>query len=590
MKKWIYRLLNNLSLLKKFELIFIFCVLLPILCSGMWFMISTNSRISKSEEENLNREHLRISEEVKNIFDTALKNANIVLADPNVAEFISHSYSSEREFYETLIESEMKGYFDRYTSLDDSFMAMTIYTDNYTITDCEVLCKLDDAKMNSIWYNTVKEVFEQVVVVPDEYRGYHGQSDDRTISLVKHQVYNGDDGKINGYIKIDINLNKLARKLNNKNENMFFYLYSEKNKCYVDPIKKVMFDYDTSIKDTVGEYDAFIVDTYISSGRYLSGWKLFGKCEWGYIKSMQRINMVITLLICAGFGLIALLLVYLIYVSNIDRIERLKQGMHDIVSENFNKIEGDCGSDEIADLICSYNDMTDRMNSLINNVYKLEIDNKSIETEKVKAELKYLQSQLNPHFIFNVLSAMHIEALKNGCKQLGDHIFGLASIIRRMLDWTDEFKPLYEEIDFVKTYLNLEKFRFGDKFAYEINADNEALEIKMPVMIVQPLIENSCRHGLQGKTGQRRLRLDVAKSGGILEIKVFDNGKGMTREALERLRSSLGTEDFDGHIGVKNIYKRLRLYFGDKANMEIDSAENEWTCVTLTIKIEESKA
>ncbi|MGM9937290.1 MAG: sensor histidine kinase [Candidatus Ornithomonoglobus sp.] len=580
----IIRILDNRSLLMKFVLIFVLCVMVPIIYSGIHYTTITNNWIMGSELENLERENGRIREEISQQFTTALSNANVILADSNISGIISKSYSGEREFYNSFVDGGMKGYFNRYLSLDDSFISMTIFTDNYTITDCDVFEKLGEIQKNTLWYQEMKDSGKRVTVVPDIYNGYHGQVDNKTISVIERERYIGENGSIYGYIKIDMNLAKLARKLDNKNSSMTFYLYNDTYKCYIDPVKKQLFTYDGSETEKADK-KVFTVDDKLSSGEYLSGWRVAGVCNLSEIQRQCRHNTISTILVCSAFGLLALLLVYLIYCSNTRRIELLKTGMKDMVNEKFNKITDDPGRDEIAELIHAYNYMTDRMSTLINDVYKLEMKNSSMEAESVKAELKYLQSQINPHFIFNVLSAMQIEALKNNCDELAEQIYGLARLMRRMIDWTDEFRPLSEEFDFIRVYLELEKFRFRDKFTYVINADSRALSHELPIMLVQPLIENSCRHGLQGKKGLREVALSASETDGILIIIVEDNGKGISSADLKKINESFEQKDFEGHVGLKNVRRRLKLYFGDKADMQVNSEENKWTRITIRISV-----
>ncbi len=581
----VMRLLDNLSLIGKFAIIFIVCIFLPLILSGLGITINNNNRIYNNEIGNLKREYQRISSDISNIFTTALRNANVIMSDSNIGGLICESYDNERDFYNTLIYRDLKWYFNKYTSPNNSITDMTIYTDNYTVTDCDLLSKIDDNARKSIWYDKLAGITNTALVVPDRYLGNQGQFDNNTVSLVKHVIYNGASA-VNGYIKIDMNISEMARRLNNETDTMRFYFYNDEYKCYIDPTRKRMLFYEGGADEFIKPKDAYIIDDLISSGKYLSNWRLVGRYDMNYIKRQQRNNILMMSLVCMGLGIISLALVYLIYCSNKRRIELLKRGMHDMVSEHFNRITDEPGRDEIAELITSYNYLSDRMSALINDVYKLEVRNKSAEIERVRAELKYLQSQINPHFIFNTLSALHIEALKNNCVSLAEHVYSLASVIRRILDRTEDLRPLYEELDFIRQYLELEKFRFQTKFRYEIDADDSAMELMTPPMIIQPLVENACRHGLQGKVGLREIKISVIPRNGFLRISVRDNGKGMNEKQILELRKSLDEDGFKGHIGIKNVYKRLGLYYGDGADIHITSKENEWTDVTLIIDMD----
>ena len=156
-------------------------------------------------------------------------------------------------------------------------------------------------------------------------------------------------------------------------------------------------------------------------------------------------------------------------------------------------------------------------------------------------------------------------------------------MLRRLLDWSDDSEPLSNELGFIEIYLKLEKFRFGDKFNYEINVRNGAEECSVPKMIVQPHIENACRHGLQGITGDRLLVINADLHDNVLLVSVKDNGKGIPAQKLKEINDGLESEEFKGHIGMKNVYRRLKLYFGDSADMDIRSEENKGTEIIITI-------
>lgn len=587
-KKSLIRL-NNMSLFAKFAMIFVFCIFLPILCSGLIYTVSTNSRISDEEQANMQREFKRIKADIEHIFDFSVRTANIISNDHNVSQLVCKRYSGQNEFYSEIISRDLKGYFGRYTSYDDDIESITVYAENDSIINGEVLSNIDEMVSTSPWYRAASASATDISMVIDEYRGYSTPTDNGTVCLIKRCSYKADGNTITAYVKLDLNINKLARVLDNKNEHMEFYLYSAESNMLVNPFDKELQTYGGDIREYLGSGNIYVIDEKMGNGNFLGSWGLAGKYDTSYARSLQLRNTLLMNLINLFFGIIGLVFVMLIYYSNKNRIELLKNGMSEMVNERFITIPNDQGMDEIGHLISTYNYMTDRMCRLINDVYKLEVKNNQIETERMRAEYRYLQSQVNPHFIFNTLSALQISALKYNCDELADRILDLARIIRRLLDWDESFRPLAEEIDFIRMYLNLEKLRFGEKFEYYIDTEEEALKHELPMMLIQPLIENSCRHGLQGKRGKRALAMSVSQSGTKLYIVVEDNGKGIAPEELREIRAGLADKDFAGHIGLKNIYHRLKLHFGDNADMDIQSEENEWTRIVVVIDFKEGE-
>lgn len=223
----------------------------------------------------------------------------------------------------------------------------------------------------------------------------------------------------------------------------------------------------------------------------------------------------------------------------------------------------------------------------MNEVYTLELKNKDIEVERVKAELRALQQHVNPHFIFNVLNAMLVLSVKNQYTILIPYISGLAKMLRRLVDWKEGCEPLSTEISFIEIYMQFERLRFGDMLNYSISVDEAAGECSLPRMIIQPLVENACRHGLQGLTTQRLLEVRATYSNEILTISVRDNGVGMSVQRLKEIIDGLENEDFDGHIGIKNVYRRLKLQFEDRLKFEISSEERKGTEFIITVDYRE---
>jgi two-component system sensor histidine kinase YesM len=260
--------------------------------------------------------------------------------------------------------------------------------------------------------------------------------------------------------------------------------------------------------------------------------------------------------------------------------------MQKVTNEKFELIRIDEGRDEIGGLIHNFNRMTSRINSLINDVYKLEIQSKNLEMERVRAELNFLQSQMNPHFLFNTLNAILVVCTKNKYDDVTDIIKSLSKLLRRLLRWKEDLVSLQEEMQFIEMYLKIEKFRFRDKFDYQFEIEEQALEYKIPKLSMQPLVENSCKHGLQTIEGLGIIKVKAVVEENRLQITVSDNGKGMEAAQLKELLHNIRTEDSPGlNIGMRNVYRRLELYYADQVTFEIISVPDEGTAVSFGIPL-----
>ncbi|MNN07428.1 Sensor histidine kinase YpdA [compost metagenome] len=318
----------------------------------------------------------------------------------------------------------------------------------------------------------------------------------------------------------------------------------------------------------------------------MKGLKLIGIPQGTRVtKAMHDMQVSIGVL-AAIITLFTFVFIYIMLRSYNYRVKRLARHMYKVTNEKFDLIRIDEGKDEIGGLIQNFNIMTARINSLINKSYKLEIQKKSMEMERVRAELNFLQSQMNPHFLFNTLNAILVVCTKYNYSEVTDIIKSLSKLLRRLLSWKEDLVTLEEELMFTDMYLKIEKFRFRDKFEYQFDIEEEALHYKIPKMSIQPLVENACKHGIQAVDGLGIIKISASVSDGRLRIAVSDNGKGIEPTRLREMILSVRSENMSGNsIGIRNVYRRLELYYDDLVRFNIVSQLDEGTEVYFEIPI-----
>lgn len=207
--------------------------------------------------------------------------------------------------------------------------------------------------------------------------------------------------------------------------------------------------------------------------------------------------------------------------------------------------------------------------------------------EQVRAEINFLQSQMNPHFLFNTLNAILVVSVKNNYTEIVDVIKYLSKTLRRLLSWKDDLVTIEEELSFTEMYLKIEKFRFCDKFHYEINVDEALLDSKIPKMSLQPLVENACKHGIQAIKDVGVINIDIYTCDAGLRVSVRDNGSGMDQYTLREIIDNIKSEvEVSTSIGIRNVYRRLRLYYGEDVSFNIESRINAGTTIYFTIPFE----
>ena len=207
------------------------------------------------------------------------------------------------------------------------------------------------------------------------------------------------------------------------------------------------------------------------------------------------------------------------------------------------------------------------------------IEHRLQEQEKLlmAARVQALASQINPHFLFNTLTSIS-SLIRSQPETARTLIVRLSGLLRRLLRAQDHFVTLREELEAIDEYLDIEAVRFGPKLRIEKAIDPATLDVVVPSMLLQPLVENSIKHGLSPKIGEGRLLLRSTRQDGHTIIDVIDNGVGVTQRHAEHVNLTKG-----GGIGLQNVNERLRVIYGANYQLQLDSVPDEGTCVRIVI-------
>ncbi|WP_248927729.1 sensor histidine kinase [Paenibacillus hamazuiensis] len=238
-------------------------------------------------------------------------------------------------------------------------------------------------------------------------------------------------------------------------------------------------------------------------------------------------------------------------------------------------------SDEIGRLTESYNKLGDHIENLKTQL----IRNEALKKE---ADMRALQAQINPHFLYNTLSSIHWIALMSEEKKIADMVGALSDFLRFSLNKGKEFCPVHQEIAHIKNYAQVQSIRFPDQFDVDFAVDPELQDKLMLKLLLQPLVENAMIHGVQKKEGKGTIAIYVQKKDGQMSFLVMDNGIGMTGEQLQAIRASLNPREGEEltesvSYGLRNVHQRLTLHYGPEAGLHIESRPNAGTRVSFSI-------
>lgn len=261
-------------------------------------------------------------------------------------------------------------------------------------------------------------------------------------------------------------------------------------------------------------------------------------------------------------------------------------------SENMpEKLAINTGISEINELILVYNGMVERLEELRQENEERHEKEKQLISLQAQTEFRMLQQQLNPHFMFNTLEVINMLAATRNMDDISDIAKALAEILRFSLNRSQEVM-VDEEIGSLRNYLFIQNIRFGDRIRFVTDIDEALSECFILKFIIQPLVENAVSHGVCDMLKGGMVEISLKQQENFLVISVADNGKGMTEEDLDKLRESV-YDDAEEHvyttggggIGLKNIYRRIRFYYKNEAEMVIESKIHEGTCIKLILPI-----
>lgn len=273
--------------------------------------------------------------------------------------------------------------------------------------------------------------------------------------------------------------------------------------------------------------------------------------------------------------LVAAIVAYYISGGITNRIRQLIKNMRKIEQENWDVNIVVDSTDEIGDLQNNFNHMIDNMRILIEEKYEAEINKKS-------AELRALQAQINPHFLYNILDMICWMALKYGAEDIVYIVSSLAKFFRLSLSDGKDIVPIEDEINHVKMYLDIQMKRFPDGVEGIIDVSEDILKYSTVKLILQPIVENAIIHGIQESDDKKGyVKIIGKREGDLIVFTIEDNGKGMDEATINTLVSDKN----DLGYGVKNVNERIKLYFSKEFGLIYHSEINKGTVVTITFPV-----
>lgn len=573
--------LYNIKLKYKLFFVYIFCVVGPIIVINLIFYQNMVDNVKEIQRNYYLLATQRIVTHIENDLNIVTSLSNKISFDQNIYEMLEQEYEEKIDYVEVYYN-----YFVPYLFLNGSSYQQVntavIYTDNDYILNSGYVFKINDEIRSQKW-------FQQVVKYPDNIHVIYGETYVKSnnviitpLSVVKVlDEYEGLD-KYLKIIRINLHTEKIINTIiGEKLKGNVFIIDQNGNVLFADnniPEK-------VNLENYLDNKDEQIVTERLNNGL---DWTVINVIDQHDIQEALKEPRKNIIFLTTISLLAASLIILLISRSFYNRLNALSEHVNNLAKEDFSKqYTGPQGKDEIGNLINAFNKMVIKIKTLIKDVYEAKLEQSQIMLEKKQAELNALQSQMNPHFLFNTLESIRMKSLEKKEIETANIIKYLARSFQRMISFQQEWIKVSEEVGYIKDFLKIQKYRFGSELEYTLDIDPEVLDYKIPKLIIQPFVENACIHGVGGSEEVGRIQVEIQLIKNKLKCIVSDNGIGMTQEKLNSLLDSIKEQDNqEDNIAIKNIYRRLSLYYGDSFELSIESKEGIGTLITLIIPME----
>lgn len=567
-------------------LIYLLAVVIPIVLTNLVIIhsIRENEDIQKNKSMEITIERLKYH--LNESFNEITEVSNYISRDLKINEFLQKEYKDNVDYYSDYISLVQENIINNFY-VSQALESIEIFTTNPTIINGGVFWNLRAVEhMN--WYRIYKENNQNMVLYPyyEENKQFPPKLEsNRTISFIR-ELPNGSNG-YKSIVKININYYRLLANIKNEdtsnniviayNDQVIFSNHGSEKKNTI--FRKL----ESEEKSRFNLSDSFLAindrwDIYISNN------------QTNIFDLIENKKTVLLVLIIFNF-LFPTLVILLINKSFQDRIALTEQHLLKVEKGIFERININEGKDEIGDLIRSYNFMVVKIDELLGEVYKKEREQQKIELAKTKAELNALQSQVNPHFLYNTLDSIRMRNLLNGDRESATVINELAQLFRRMTKWSDSyFVTVEEELAYVQRYLNIQKYRFVDRLNFSIYVEEECKEHYIPKMLILTFVENACIHGIEKKKNGGEISIIVSAQENAIYIEILDSGVGMDAKRLRKIRESLEkndvtTSNWEESTGILNAYLRIKMHYQEEGELEIESQNYTGTEVYIKLPI-----
>jgi two-component system, sensor histidine kinase YesM len=552
---------RNLSFKNKIIVMAVMIGLIPTILLGGFSYYKVTSLLIEREKKALNESLHQELSSLNNKFIRLNSAINYITLNQELSNKLNQKYTSNFEMY-MLYRDYISPIFSSLYDTNSEIEKIVIYTDNDISSRSGILEPLSVIS-NDSWYNNFLENPSPFMFI---------SKDDRKVLLISK--INVAKPNFTTIVCMTLNYDKIFSSLNNLFNSPYGVIITDSDNKLLYEFNSIdsKFSYsDLSLDFTENLFNKNFVVNFLPFSLY--GWNT-------YIYTTKEIittpTYAITLIVILGIILCIFLITFFSTLfSNIivQPLEALSQNMHEIEHGNLSVTVPIKYNDEIGQLITSFKRMVDKINHLINEVYKSKI-------AQQEYEMQALQSQINPHFLYNSLSLINSKAILSDQDDISQMSLMLSTFYRTTLNKGKNIISVKDELENIRSYCSIQSLLHTNSFDINYNIDEKAFNYQMINLLLQPLVENAIMHGINHISDQRRGKLDITCSlikDNIVFI-VSDNGCGIEKTKLDTL-----LEYNSNSYGIKNVNKRVKLYYGEEYGLRYISEKNMGTTAILTL-------
>lgn len=587
-RRWIIR---GSSIQTKFLWATLLLVIVPL---GLFGLISLQMS-KKSVQEQVSQSNLKllgqIAEKTNMVVEDVISVSNTFYLDPEVihgftVNFAPGSYEEAmlRSTFEELLLNSV------YSFSNLKYDVTLLGLNGLQLSTDAELGKANLTKLqNELWYREAAEVNGQISWITGAIPGLVSEQAADSPFYAVRVSRRFETGAPKGIVVIGVNeesmTNLYAGSLDDHQTIIILDQYGNTISAQEESGLKNANLQNRSYYGKISEYDSgYFVDEEMGDEQLISfqtidqtGWKLVSYMPLRSVLADIRKAQAITVVVLLTTIMLAVIASYVIARRLAIPIKRLTHSFGRLETGDMSVRAVPGGNDEIGLLAGRFNDMVVRLDSLMDDI-------KSEQHLKRHAELQALQSQINPHFLYNTLASIRFMLYKRDKETVDEVIVALVKLLKHSLSKQDELLPVEEELNILRHYAFIQQIKYGDRLKIEYELDEDIFPYSILRFVLQPLVENAIFHGLEPKKGEGTVRVKGYTEMDALVFEVADDGVGIPAGKLERLLSEEeGAKAVAHNGGVRNVHGRIRLYFGDDYGLFVQSKEGVGTKVTMRV-------